>query len=324
MKEYKRLTKEECKDILLSLKNPLIVMHARPDGDTVGSAMALKTLFSLLGKNASLICSDPIPERLRFILGDTELSEYEEGMDVVTIDVASRAQMGRLADIVGETKLMIDHHSTGEAYAPSFCIPDCSSASEALMEVVDLLVDEGRITLTPELAKHLYTAISSDTGCFRYSSANAEVHRIAARLIETGIDFSAINHSLFDSKSKHQLLAESFVAGRIETALGGKVAYCTVTRAERDALGVPFSEFETGIDVVRSLLGVEIAFIIKENDLGEFRTSIRSTEKDVAQIAKSFGGGGHTLAAGCTPKAKDIAQAKESVLSAILASFEKG
>jgi phosphoesterase RecJ-like protein len=314
---YEKLSPEEFADRLISIENPLVVMHARPDGDTCGTAMAMTDLLEQLGKRVGLACPHPIPERLAFIFGERKLVEYREGMSPVAVDVASPGQLGELKDTIPRFTLMLDHHSTGEPFAPNYIVPDCSSASEALYDIVEVLIKRGLVTLTPTLARHLYTAISSDTGCFCYSNATPRTHLIAAKLIEVGVDAADINHRLFHSKSLPQIKAESFVAGKMLLAAGGKISYATVSKAERQELGLEFSIFETAIDVVRGVFGAEIAFIIKESDEGEYRASIRSLKIPVSGVAKEFGGGGHLLAAGCTFNAESIDEACCLLLSAL-------
>ena len=317
MTEYKALTLTECADRLLSLERPLVVMHARPDGDTVGSGAALCRIFEALGKEAAYISSDKIPARLAFLVEGLTRADSTEGRECVSIDVASPSQLGDLKD--EKIEFMIDHHEISTPYAPHYTVGGASSAGEVLYGIVKELVGRGLITVTPEIAAPIYAAIASDTGGFAYSSAVAETYRTAAELIEVGIDHADINHRLFATKPKEQLLAEGLVASKIMTAADGKISYATVTRAERDSLGISAEHLETAIDVVRSLAGATLSFVIRETDAGEYKASLRSTEKNVALVAKKFSGGGHRLAAGCTPKADSIDKAAELILAELLA-----
>jgi phosphoesterase RecJ-like protein len=218
---------------------------------------------------------------------------------------------------------MIDHHEIGTPFAPGYIIKGASSAGEVLFTVVEELIAQGAISLDAELAYPLYASVSSDTGCFRYSNVTADTLRRAAALIETGIDAADINHRLFNAKTERQIRAEGYTAKNIKIAFGGKVAYSTVTKAERDELGVLMEHFETAIDIVRSVIGVEISFVIKETDKGEYKVSLRSTGADVAKISASFGGGGHIRAAGCTVEADGIESAARIVLDRIKNEYYK-
>ena len=316
MADYKVLDVRSCAERILGIEHPLVVMHVRPDGDTVGSCAALMYIFHKLGKAPLWACSDPIPERLEFLLSSyREAYRYEyDSSTVVTVDVPTKEQIGDLYDFMPRVSLMIDHHEVGVPFADNFIISGASSAGEVVMQIVEVLVEMGKITLDPALAYPLYAAISSDTGCFRYSNATPDTMRRGASLIEVGIDAEEINHKLFNSKSQRQIRAEGFVSEKIETKYSGRVAYATVTRRERDRLGVLMEHLETAIDVVRSVEMVEISFVIKETDKGEFKASLRSTGADVAAICARFGGGGHVKAAGCTIPARSIDEAARKLL----------
>lgn len=316
MTEYKALTREECIDRLLTLSRPTVLMHIRPDGDTVGSGAALCRIFAALGREVSYACAEKIPERLAFLVEGLTREENLSSRECVSIDVPSPMQLGSLADT--QVEFMIDHHEISTPFAPHYTVGGASSAGEVLYGIARELKSRGLIEITPEIAAPIYAAIASDTGGFAYSSATAETYRVAAELIELGIDHADINHRLFSSKPREQLLAEGLVASKIETAADGKIAYATVTRAEREALGIAAEHFETAIDIVRSTLGATLAFVIKETDAGDYKASLRSTEIGVALVAKKFSGGGHTLAAGCTPRASSIEGARDLILNELL------
>ena len=317
--KYAILSAKECALRILDIKKPLVLIHVRPDGDAVGSAAALSEIFRQLGEDPSILSADKIPSRLEFILEKTGacIAENTEGCTAVSIDVASPAQLGALDGSVPKPMLMIDHHAVGEQFADGYIAPEASSAAEALYEVAVELESMGKIKINKILAYALYAAISSDTGCFAYSNAKSKTHLVAARLMELGIDTADINQKLFYSKSKEQISAEGFVSSKIETAHDGKTAYAIITKADRCALGLSSEYFETAIDVVRSLSGVEIAFVVKENDEGKFKISLRSCGADVASVAKQFGGGGHIRAAGCSVVANDSNDAARQIICAI-------
>lgn len=316
---YAKLSAEECALRLLEIKNPLILIHVKPDGDAVGSAAALCEVFRQLGESAKILSADKIPTRLEFILANTgaEVAENTVGCTAVSIDVASPTQLGSLSESAPTPVLMIDHHAVGEPLADGYIFPDASSAAEALYDIILILESMGKVRINKTLAFALYTAISSDTGCFAFSNASVKTHICAARLMEHGIDTAYINHKLFYSKSKEQITAEGFIASKIKTAQNGRIAYATLTQKERESLGVLPEHFETAIDVVRALHGAEIAFVVKEEKEGKMKVSMRSTGADVASVAKSFGGGGHIRAAGCSISDKTVEEAVELIIDAI-------
>lgn len=312
MADFPALTLAECADRIVGTEKPLVIMHIRPDGDTVGSCAALCEIFRTLGREVRYTCDDEIPERLKFLLADFVRCDDIEGYDAVTIDVASPSQMGALAEKVTPL-FMIDHHAVSTPFAPHYTVPSASSAGEVLYGLTKELESRTLIKISQNVAYYLYAAISSDTGGFVFSNATENTYRIAAELISHGIDHADINHRLFMSKSKEQILAEGFVASKIETSANGKISYATISLSEVESLGVPMVHFDCAIDVVRSLLGAEIAFIVKETDRG-FKASMRSTGANVAEIAARHGGGGHVRAAGCTVAAESVEEAARILL----------
>ena len=324
MKSFKRLSARDAALRILEIENPIVYIHRRPDGDAVGSGAALCEIFRQLGHTAEIISADPIPERLKFITENAGISVAvsADGKTPIAIDVASPEQLGSLYETAPLPILMIDHHEVGTPFADGYIAPEASSAAEALLDIALLLCEMGKIELNKALCASLFTAISSDTGCFAYSNATPKAHRYAATLIESGIDAADINHRLFSSKSKEEIRAEGFVASKIEAQCGGRVAFITLTLDEIASLGLKSEHFETAIDIVRALRGVEVAFIVKETEKGKYKGSLRSVGANVAEVAATFGGGGHIRAAGCSLTAERIEDAASLLLKEIRKIFE--
>ena len=319
MNNIRPIDADECAKRLLSLSSPIILTHRSPDGDTIGTGTALVLALRSLGKNARLLCPDKIPKRLEFLLDGIEILDEPSGDEFVAVDIASRTMLGRLSEI--EATMIIDHHSSASPFADYYTLPDISSAGEVLYLVLCELEKISDFKITPEIAYRIYAAISSDTGGFIYSSVSPRTLRIAAELIEYGIDFSDINHRLFNSKSSEQLKAEGYVASNIKTELQGKVAYATLTIIEREAMGLISSDFETAVDVVRQVLGVEVAVFLREVEDKKYRVNLRSTGRNVASVARALGGGGHERAAGCSVSAENPTDAWQIVFSEIKKLF---
>ena len=315
MTEYKSLTLGECCDRLLELSRAVVLMHIRPDGDTVGSCAALCKILSAVGCDVTYDCGEPIPERLAFLLSDIE-KKPTEGRVRVAVDIPSRGQLGDV-ELGDGVYLTIDHHEVSFPFSDNFTIGGKSSAGEVIYLVARELCSRGALRMTSSIAESIYAAMSSDTGGFVYSNTDAETYRIAGELVSLGIDHADINRRLFHSKTLSAIKAEGFVAEKMRSALGGRVSYATVSKKERDELSIPFSDFETGVDVVRSLVGAEIAFIIKETDKGEYKVSLRSTGADVASLAGRYNGGGHRRAAGCQVVADSIDEGAKILISEI-------
>ena len=228
MKTLNTLTEREVAERLLALKRPMILCHIRPDADTVGCAVALVRIFERLGIGASIGCADPFPERLAFLTRDVEISEVAETDALITVDVASPAQLGKYSHLADRVLFSIDHHGTSLPFADNLTVADESSTGEVIYRIFLELCDIKGLSLDERIAYPIYAAISSDTGGFMFSSTTPETYRVAARLIESGIDFSDINHRLFHSKSLKQIKAEGLVAASFSTAANGKLAYAYI------------------------------------------------------------------------------------------------
>ena len=310
----------------------LIIFHRHPDGDALGSGFALRLLLEAMGNRALCACEDEIPERLSFLVGDKQASILPENLpsdfhpkQIITVDTASPAQMGRLYDLYGDrVDLMIDHHAKGTRYAHGWINGNASSAGEMVFALSMELLRTGRISALPRgMDKLLYAAISSDTGCFRYSNVTPATHACAAELLAgESFDPAEINHLLFEVKSEKLLLAERLGAERLSRYCNGRVGVITFPVALKKEYGLTDEHLETLVDIPRSLEGVSIAVAIRQPaEAPIFRISMRSnTDFDVAAVCHCFGGGGHIKAAGCTledPAITTTEQAAEAVAAVI-------
>ena len=326
-KEYKLLTLVETVDRLCEKKATLILCHARPDCDTVGSALALKKLLVLAGMKAHIICESELPHRLEFLpVGQESLLEEKIPADfiaerVISVDTASPKQLGALEEkYLHKVDMMIDHHGKGQQYADGYIIPDLSATGEIMFALSREMLRRGAINEIPaEVDLCIYAAISSDTGCFKYSSVTPQTHMVAASLLRSGIDAAYINHRLFDSKPFVQLRAEKLGFDNLTLYNDGKVGIVCFTYEMKKEHGILDQYLETLIDVARSVEGVEVAAAIRQpKDEGVYRCSMRSScDVDVSAICASLGGGGHVKAAGCTIEADSMESARDIVLSAI-------
>ena len=325
--DFKELTFDALCEKLCENKNTLIIFHARPDADAVGSAFALRELLVDMGINAICACSDEIPERLSFITEGVQGSvlideEFSLGHErVISVDSASPSQLGELfSKLHRDIDIMIDHHAEGRVYADNYIRPEASATAEIIFDIAKWLLEHGRIGfISDRVYSCIYAAISSDTGCFKYSNVTPQTHRYAAELIEAGVDTADINHRLFDSKSPKQIKAEGEAANRLLVCEGGRVASVTFPYSSKFSLGLKEEHLETIIDIPRSVFGVEVAVAIRQpEEKGFFRVSMRSNcDFDVSAVCAMFGGGGHKRAAGCSLEAKNVYEAEEMVLSAI-------
>ena len=330
-KEYKLLTLVETVDRLCEKRDTLILCHARPDCDTVGSALALKKLLILAGMKAHIICESELPHRLEFLpMGQESLLENNIPEDfsaerVISVDTASPMQLGELEEkYLDKVEMMIDHHGKGRQYADGYIIPDLSATGEMIFAVSREMLRRGAVNEIPkEVDFCIYAAISSDTGCFKYSSVTPQTHMVAASLLRSGIDAAYINHKLFDSKPFIQLKAEKLGFDNLTLYNDGKIGIICFTYEMKKEHGILDQYMETLIDVARSVEGVEVAAAIRQpKNEGVFRCSMRSScDIDVSAVCASLGGGGHVKAAGCTIEADSMESARDVVLSAIRAAL---
>ena len=311
MSNYQKLTLAEAASRIRGGTDTLILFHRHPDGDAVGSGFALKLLLEQMGCRALCSCDDELPERLEFLAGDKQDSIKAENIpadfvpaQIITVDTASPAQVGdQYARYAGRIDLMIDHHERGEMYADGWVEGGASSAGELIFRLSRELLRTGRIDVIPaEVDRLLYAAISSDTGCFRYSNAGPDAHQAAAELLEAEFDAAEINHLLFGVKSHKLLLAEKLGFERLHLFADGKIGIVDMPMSVKRQHGLTDEHLDTLVEVARGLQGVQVAAAIRQpTDEGIYRVSMRSScHVDVSAICASFGGGGHVKAAGCT------------------------
>lgn len=299
--------------------NFLIVSHTSPDADTIGSAAALVTGLRSLGKKAIAICDAPIPQKLEFLNAESCFTETEpKGIETyVSVDVASDKMLGNLTQKYSEEHifhLSIDHHMVNNITCEKrLLFADYSSCGEIIFELLGLL----EVKITRSIAIFLYSAISSDSGGFRYSSTRGDTMRHAADLMETGIDFAKINRLLFESKTAVQVEIERIAYNSIEFFHGGKLAVVTITADDLKKSKAESSDLDSINQIPRQIAGVEVSAVIRPKSEC-VKVSLRSNDYfNVAEIAAGFGGGGHHHAAGCS-----FSENIDEVKRIIVASFK--
>lgn len=327
MTYFRALTMRELCEKLCEKKATLIVYHVRPDADAIGSAFALRELLEAMEIPTICACVNEVPDRLAFlcdgvrgsVLADEELDFGHER--VISVDSASPSQLGALFERLSrKIDLMIDHHGVGTVYADHYIDASASATGEIVFEIAKELSRMGKIgELPPRFYRFIYAAIASDTGGFRFSNATAKTFRLAAELVEAGVDHTELSRRLFDSKSLSQIKAEGEAASRMRLYEKGKIAAVTFPYSSKFSLGLRDEHLETVIDIPRSVAGVEIAFAVRQpEDTGVFRVSMRSaSDFDVSAVCARFGGGGHRRAAGCTVEASTVYDAEEKILAVI-------
>ena len=325
--QFKELTFNRLCQALCENKRTLIIYHIRSDADAVGSAFALKEIFSLMGIMSYCVCDDELPERLQFLtdgkqgsvlLDDGLYADYER---VISVDSASPSQLGELfIRLHKDIDIMIDHHESRSVYADYYVDSSAAATGEIIYAISKRLLEMGEIeVISQRILNCVYAAISSDTGGFRYANTTPAALRLAAELMEAGVDAAEINRQLFDAKPLKQVQAEGEAAKRLRLYMDGRVASSLMPYSVKKAFELSDEHLGTLIDIPRSVFGVEVAFVVKqETEEGIFRVSMRANvDFDVAKICATFGGGGHKRAAGCTVEAASIQDAEKKILDEI-------
>lgn len=289
-----KISVKECADILREKDNILILTHANPDGDTLGSGFALCRAVMKIGKICAVINADDIPKKYNYLFDDIVEIKFKPDY-VVAVDVATVNLLGGLEEQY-KIDMCIDHHSTNTEYANLLLLEDAPAACQIMYEVVLAL----GVEVDKKIADCLYTGLTTDTGCFRYDSTTAQTYRVAADLIDAGADNGRINRIMFETKSKTYARLERLAIESMRFYEHERVAVITVTQEMFQLTGSNAQETEGLAPLTRQIEGVEIGITIQERPDGTCKASIRTFESvNAAKLAACFGGGGHAQAAGC-------------------------
>lgn len=295
----------------------LIISHRSPDGDTLGSGLALYYALISIGKEAELICSDAFPEKFNYLYGNRDFETPLAGVPdlIVAVDLAAKTLFGEKNKYYAEkTDLCIDHHVSNGQYAKETYL--CHEASSTCEIMANLILHMG-ITLTKEISNCLYTGLITDTGCFMYSCTGSHTHEIAAILIDHGAEYVQINEKMFGIKSKSRLAVEREVYKNMEFYDDEKIAFVYISLDLLKTSGADETDIDGVASLARQIEGVEIAITLREQEDGKpFRVSVRTSENaDATKVAKVFGGGGHLRAAGCSVEG-NLKEAKVALVEA--------
>lgn len=301
---------QEAVDVLSHAEAVALACHIDPDGDALGSMLALQRCLEALGvaTTASWGTNDAdddelaVPPQYAFLPGLDELvtpERFPASPEVmVAFDTGAAERLGSLqsaADRAG-TLIVIDHHSSGNPFG-DIRLVDGSLAATAVL--VDELISRLGGTLDRETAMCLYTALVTDTGRFQYASTTPRVLRLAARLVALDIDHAAINRQVWNTHSFGYLKLLAQVLDRAQIEPQAQLLWTAVTQADLRRYGVAWQETEGLIDVLRSVETAQVAMIAKEHSDGVWKVSLRSRgDVDVGRVARDLGGGGHAFLAG--------------------------
>ncbi|MBN1460706.1 MAG: DHH family phosphoesterase [Armatimonadetes bacterium] len=306
--------------LIRSSKRVYVGSHIRPDGDALGSLLALGLALEQCGCQVAMLLTDPIPPGYGFLPGVTRIQskppEWEADLGLV-VDCDGLSRLGRLAPVfAGLPHLVdIDHHATDNAFGEEHLI---DSSAGATAEIVYGLLRELGVQLDRDIGTCLYTAILTDTGRFCYANTTDDSLRIAAEAVEAGAEPHFIARKIFEERSIAATHLLGVALSRLTDHLDGRVVSSLLTREDFSETGAVPSDTEGIIDHLRAIGGPRVALLFVSPDHDAVRVSLRSDGSvDVSQVALGFGGGGHAMAAGCT-----VEGSAEEVRTSVIASLE--
>lgn len=293
---------QEIEKKLRSEQDFLILGHISPDGDTIGSGMALLLALQGLGKSAIFAVDGKLPEKMAFISEYAKVYSFTEVPKrqyscVIAVDVSDRERMGKCQMLfdTGKDTVVIDHHGTNHGFGNCNHIETVGATGLLIYR----LLQQMQIPLTKQMADLLYLAICTDTGNFSYSNTDADILHMAAVLREAGADIPLIIENIYKARS----LGATRLIGRslehLVLAEEGKIALSYILQEDFRELGALVEDTEELINYTREIKSVEIAIFLRQSEETQFKISFRSKNyADVAQLASEFEGGGHVHASG--------------------------
>lgn len=318
------------KDLIARNDSFLLTSHCRADCDAVGSELGLAHILESLGKQATIVNGDPVPEHIRFLDPERRVKVIHENIEpkdlakidaVIILDTSAWVQLGPMADVVREypgERLLIDHH-VSEDDMKAIVFKD--SAAEATGRLVLELGESLGVEITPEIATPLFAAIATDTGWFRFASVTAKTFQALSTLVLSGASPPAIFSSLFEQHNLKRIKLRARIFDHIVGELDNRLMWTYVGQQDFDDTGANKTDTEDAINTLLTVKGSEVAVLFVEINHAKTKVSLRSrTEFDVRSIAEQFGGGGHRAAAGITYPG-DLATAQTAVLDALRAAL---
>lgn len=290
---------KQAADLLRTWDNILILTHKRPDGDTIGSAAGLCQVLRELGKTAFLLESQDATHLFDDYLKDCTAPEGFDPAYVVSTDIADEGLFPPNAQrYKGKVDLSIDHHPSNTGFAKANCV---EADKAACGEIVYKIAQELGV-MNAAVAKLLYVAVSTDTGCFSYGNTSTHTHRVAAELMDQGIDTAGLNKKHFRTKSLKRLRLESAIMQSMELYQGDTIAVAPVSLEMMAAIGATEDDAEDIAAFVGQVEGVRHAITIRELRPGECKVSLRTDPRylNATETCALLGGGGHMAASGCT------------------------
>ena len=299
-----------------------IMSHIMPDGDNVGSSLALYNTLKKTGKDVSFILDDEIPKVYKFLKYSDKVQrpgKYESFDAVIALDCGDAERLGKSKLYLENNYVInIDHHISNNEFGNLNLVDaNASATGEIIFHIIKLL----GIDIDKEISECLYTAIVTDTGQFQYSNTNSITHQIAGELISNGVNVSLIFERIYQNNSKEKVVLMKTALNSLEFYHNDSISCVSLTLEQMKEANAMDEDSDGIIDLARDIECVEVAMFLKELEPGKIKVGLRSKKVvDVAAIALQFEGGGHVRAAGCTLYGS-VAEAKEKILNAVIAKF---
>ena len=297
----------------------VILTHENPDGDAIGTGLALYNALKEYGKNPDIIIPE-YPRTFEFLPGADEIkksSDIEKYDLAISVDCATIKMLNGFANYFenAKVKVSIDHHSTNTMFGDlNYVSPDAPACAQILLVVLNYF----KIEITKDIGTCILTGIITDTGGFKYSSVTAETFEFVAWLLNKGINVSKIYRKVLQVKTKANFELTRKAMERLELLEDGKVAFTYITKEDEEKVNAESGDHEGIVEVGRDIEGVEVSIFLRETDKG-CKVSMRSNEYvNVSDVCIWLGGGGHVRAAGATIQCT-VEQAKEKVLRQVKA-----
>ncbi|HLB05783.1 MAG TPA: bifunctional oligoribonuclease/PAP phosphatase NrnA [Thermodesulfobacteriota bacterium] len=292
--------------IIAELKNNntfLIVSHINPDGDAIGSELALAAGLTAIGKKVTVFNQDRVPDIVSFLPGASEivheLSGGEQFDAAIVVDCGTPKQLGdNFNSFKGYKKLLnIDHHVTNLNFADIVLVdPDACATGVIIYRILKKM----GIEITREIALSIYTTIVVDTGSFHYGNSNPEAFKVAGEMVDIGVEPWYVAENLYESQPEGRIRLHSMALNTLSTNYNGKIGFIMVSNEMYKSTGTTAEDTDGIVNYARSLKGVEVAIFIREISRDKYKASLRSKGRvDVTRVAERFDGGGHVNAAGC-------------------------
>ncbi|GAB6180698.1 bifunctional oligoribonuclease/PAP phosphatase NrnA [Desulfotomaculum defluvii] len=305
-------------EVLLNSKRPLLCGHVMPDGDSLGSVLALGMALQSKGKEVTIVSTDPLPDLYEFLPGIKEVvvgSVPEKNYDLlVVVDCSVPERIGSTITPLLNSDLpvvVIDHHVNDQPFGNyNYVRPSAAATGEIIVDLLEML----EIAINLDLAINLYTAIVTDTGSFRYENTTPETHIKISKLLECGVPVSLLSNLIFGEQPLKSIRLLEAALSNLEVSDCGRIAWISIDRDKIEAIGAEDQHIEGLINYPRKIKGVELAISFRELDENRVKVSFRSKYTvDVNLLAKKFGGGGHIRASGCTTEGS-LSEVREAIL----------